>query len=96
VGAVDGAAASGDAPDKEMRLGGMRADWLAGAGAAAVEPAAATGAIGVCILNISTERTQGHFLSPWSRGEEWSLLHKRTTIFSLCVSVRFEKACWWW
>jgi len=46
---VDGAAASGDASDKEMRLGGMLADWLAGVGAAAVEPAAATGAIGVCI-----------------------------------------------
>jgi hypothetical protein len=45
-------------------------------------------------LNTSTERAQGHFLSPWLV-EEWSLLHKRTTIFSLCVSVRFEKAhCW--
>jgi hypothetical protein len=27
--------------------------------------------------------------------EEWSPLHKRTTILSLCVSVRFEKACCW-
>jgi hypothetical protein len=27
--------------------------------------------------------------------EEWGLLHKRITITSLCVSVRFEKAyCW--
>jgi hypothetical protein len=40
---VGGAAASGDASDKEMHLGGMRADWLSGVGAAAVEPAAAAG-----------------------------------------------------
>jgi hypothetical protein len=56
------------------------------------------GCLGLCpldpiSLNISTERAQGHFLSPWSKsGASYT---KRTTIFSLCVSVRFEKAyCW--
>jgi hypothetical protein len=29
-------------------------------------------------LNISTERAQGHFLSPWSK-QEWNPLHKITT-----------------
>jgi hypothetical protein len=44
-------------------------------------------------LSFSTERAQGHFLRPWSKSG--AFYTKRTTIFSLCVSVRFEKAyCW--
>jgi hypothetical protein len=37
-------------------------------------------------LNISTERAQGLFPKPLV--EEWSLLHKRTTMFSfVCISA---------
>jgi hypothetical protein len=44
-------------------------------------------------LNISNERAQRPFPKPLV--EEWSLLRKRTTITSLCASVRFKGAyCW--
>jgi hypothetical protein len=58
------------------------------------------GCSGLCALDrinlsFSTERAQGHFLSP-ALVEEWSPLHKRTAIFSLCVSVRLDKSyCWY-
>jgi hypothetical protein len=47
-------------------------------------------------LNISTERAQDHFLSPWSKSGAFYTKEPRCSLCVHYVSARFEKTCCCW